>query len=153
MSQMGVDLEKSAVWELWYADHFDLEASRRLEIQGEGLVKGLELLWQRHLHETIRESGSPGFSHFNIWWKQAQRSIDLPQDHSGLAKIRGWVLKSLIFNMDTQVVHWDWDLLKKLATTHCQLIINGQSVDLILVAAEQSQNYADFFKKLEDMCD
>jgi len=143
-----IDLVRDAEWEIWYQDTFDRECPRQVEIAGRGLVKGLIELWARHLFETVRANGRKGFSRFNLWWKLKGRSIEVVGEWVGLIRLREWVFGDKQQSYTGYVQEGDEELLMKVAVTHSNLVLAGQTSEAILVAARASASREDFEARL-----
>lgn len=143
-----IDLAPEAEWEIWYQDTFDRECPRQVEIAGIGLLKGLIELWARHLFETVQVDGQRGFSRFNLWWKQKGRSIEVVGEWVGLTRLREWVFGDKQQAHKGCVQEGDDELLVKVAMTHSNLALVGQTSEAILVAARTSVSREDFEARL-----
>jgi hypothetical protein len=151
MEKLGMNLidpVPDAEWEIWYQDTFDRECPRQVEIAGLGLVKGLIELWSRHLFETVQANGRKGFSRFNLWWKQEGRSIEIVGEWVGSTRLRGWVFGNKQHAYTGYVQEGDEELLMKVAVTHSNLVLAGQTSEAILVAARASASREDFEARL-----
>jgi hypothetical protein len=135
-------------WEIWYQDTFDRECPRQVEIAGLGLAEGLIELWARHLFETVQANGQKGFSRFNLWWKQKGQSIEIVGAWAGLIRLREWVFGDKRQAREGYVKDGDEELLAKLAVTHANLILAGQTSEIILEAAGTSGSRKDFETRL-----
>jgi hypothetical protein len=141
MKSNRMDTEKrdpaaGATWELWYQDLFDRECPRKVEISGQGLVQGLAELWARHLFETVQADGQKGFSRFNLWWQQKQKSIEIRGAWQGMVRLRGWVFGSQRTTTRGYLGDGDQALLMEIALAHSYLVLAGQSSEAILTAAQ-----------------
>lgn len=143
-----IELLPEAVWEIWYQDTFDRESPRRVDLSGRGLVNGLVELWARHLFETVQPDGRQGFSRFNLWWKQKERSLEITGDRVGQSRLRGWVFGSKQHTDRGYVEAGDERLLRALARAHCQLALAGGTSEAILTAAARSIRWEDFEAQL-----
>ena len=119
-------------WQVWYQDTFDRECPRQIEVTGQGLQAGLIELWDRHLSETVQANGSHGFARFNLWLKDAQRSIMIDGDWDGLVRLRGW----------KQAVGRSF--LKEVSRVHTALIQKGTNCDQICSVARDARSRLDF---------
>ena len=140
-----------AKWQVWYQDVFDRECPRSVEIAGRGLVKGLTELWARHLFETVQASGQKGFSRFNLWWEEQEQSIAVVGDWTGHIRLRKWVFGSKRQARKGYVRDGDEKLLARVAATHANLILAGQTSEAILAAAEASSSRKDFEARLSSL--
>jgi hypothetical protein len=150
MEKLGMNLidpVPDAEWEIWYQDTFDRECPRQVEIAGLGLVKGLIELWSRHLFETVQANGRKGFSRFNLWWKQEGRSIEVVGEWVGSTRLREWVFGDKQ-HAYTGYEEGDKELLMKVAVTHSNLVLAGQTSEAILLAARASASREDFEARL-----
>jgi hypothetical protein len=143
-----IDPAPGAEWEIWYEDTFDRECPRQIEIAGLGLTKGLTELWARHLFETVQANGQEGFSRFNLWWKQKRQSIEIVGVWAGSTRLREWVFGDKRHTREEYVEEGKKELLAKLAVTHANLILVGQTSEAILAAASASANQKDFEAQL-----
>lgn len=145
-----VDPAPDAEWEIWYEDTFDRGCPRQVEIAGQGLAKGLVELWARHLFETVQANGQKGFSRFNLWWKQEGQSIEIVGAWAGSTRLREWVFGDKRQAREGYVRDGDEGLLAKLAVTHANLILAGQTSEAVLAAASASRDREDFEARLAD---
>jgi hypothetical protein len=142
-------IHPDAAWELWHEDSFDPGTPRQIERTGSGLLKGLVELWQRHLKEVIQPGGFTGFSRFNLWLKKEQFSIDIPVFGPGLKKMRNWIfLSDLPGDRDEFQPEDGNSILTLVGRAHLNLLLAGNSIDAILLAAENSENCALFKAEL-----
>ena len=111
-------------------------------------MKGLIELWARHLFETVQADGQRGFSRFNLWWKQKGRSIEVVGERVGLTRLREWVFGDKRHAYKGYVPEGDEELLAKVAMTHSNLVLAGQTSEAILVAARTSVSREDFEARL-----
>jgi hypothetical protein len=146
-----IDPVPDAEWEIWYEDTFDRECPRQVEIAGFGLAKGLVELWARHLFETVQVDGQEGFSRFNLWWKQKGQSIEIVGAWEGLTRLRGWVFGDKRQAHEGYVRDGDEDLLAELAAAHADLILAGQTSEIILEVASASHDREDFEARMLEM--
>jgi hypothetical protein len=135
--------DSEAQWQLWYEDTFDRGCPRQIERSGRGLVEGLVELWARHLHETVRANGGQGFSRFNLWWKQAGKSIEVTGDWQGLVLVREWVFGGTE-RRGAGYLGGDRALLRKVAIAHRDLVLGGDTSERIAAAARAWGNRSDF---------
>jgi len=140
-----------AEWELWYQDNFDLECPRQLERAGRGLISGLIELWAHHLYETIQPNGFLGFDRFNIWWKQRKCGIDIVGEMAGQLKLRQWVYGEQRSGYSGCLDIADKDLLEVLAEAHSRLAMNGQTSEVIVDKAIQSNNKKAFLNQVKKL--
>ncbi len=132
-------LETNAEWQIWYQDTFDRECPRQVEISGRGLVEGLIELWTRHLYETVQANGQKSFSRFNLWWQQEHKSIKVVGEWDGAIRLREWIYA------DKRRPNKAYkDLLKRIAITHKNQILNHKTSAEILAAAKASENCEAF---------
>ena len=148
-----VDPVPDAEWQVWYQDMFDRECPRQVEITGQGLTAGLAELWARHLFETVGADGGRGFSHFNLWWKQARKSAEIVGAWAGMVRLRGWVFGRRQQASKGYLGDGDKDLLMRVAEVHGGLILAGQTSERILAAAEDCMSREDFESHLLRMSD
>ena len=125
------DPASEATWELWYQDLFDRECPRKVEVSGTGLVQGLAELWARHLFETVQANGQKGFSHFNLWWLQKQKSTEIIGDWQGMVRLRRWIFGSQRTANRGYLGNGDQALLMEIALAHSNLMLAGQSSETI----------------------
>jgi hypothetical protein len=146
MSTSNADLElvPEAAWEIWYQDTFDRECPRSIDLSGGGLVNGLVELWARHLFETVRPDGKLGFSRFNLWWKQKDRSLEVAGDWAGQSRLREWVFAGKHHTDQGYVESGDKELLRAVARAHCRLALVGRTSEAILSIAGRSVRREDF---------
>src|SRR4051812_4898867 len=84
-------------WTVWYRDTFEGDDTERsAEAEGDGIVAGLAMLWQRTAHEGIDdEDGDATFAGFSISWGETAAEsawVELASfDNTALLKIRGWL--------------------------------------------------------------
>ena len=145
---MDLELIPQAAWEIWYQDTFDPDCPRRVDLAGHGLVKGLIELWARYLFETVQPNGQQGFSRFNLWWKQKERSLTIVGEGAGLTRLRQWVFGSRQHTDQGYVQVGDEKLLRAVAATHCRLVLANQTSEAILLAAKKSVSRKDFEAQL-----
>ena len=138
------DPAPDAEWEVWYQDLFDRETPRQVEISGRGLMAGLSELWARHLFETVGVDGQKGFSRFNLWWKQPEKSVMVTGVWDGMVRLRKWIFGSKRSASKGYLDDGDKDLLMKVAMIHSCMVLVGQASELILAAAENSTSRSDF---------
>jgi hypothetical protein len=148
MPNLDRGLVTFAEWDLWYQDTLDPECPRQVELTGRGLVQGLMALWVRHLFETVQSDGELGFSRFNLWWRQASRSIEITDDKVGAKQLRQWVYGTQQHANRNYVKVGDEELLQLVALTHCKLVLSAQTSEIILNAAKESKSHLDFVSKL-----
>ena len=150
MRKSNTDLEliPEAEWEIWYQDTFDQDCPRTVDLAGRGLVKGLIELWARHLFETVQPNGQQGFSRFNLWWKQKERSLAIVGEWVGAIRLRQWVFGSRQHTDQGYVQVGDEKLLRAVAVTHCRLVLANQTSQAILIAAKTSVSRKDFEAQL-----
>ena len=140
----------NARWKLWHQDNFDLACPRQIEAEGEGLLDGLIELWTRHLLETVIDSGTEGFNHFDLWWEPEGVSIRIVGTWNGQVRIRGWVLKKSIQPLRNSYKDFvDFGLITRIATVHETLILKGETSQSILDLATTSANRAAFERRLQ----
>ena len=150
MSKPEDHLIRSAEWEIWYQDTFDLACPRQLELAGRGLINGLVKLWARHLYETIQPDGSDGFSRFNLWWKQGACSIAITGDNTGQLKLRSWVFGEGRSGDQSYMEAADQDLLAIIAEAHSRLILINQKSDELTNLALLLKNKDAFIRQLKN---
>jgi hypothetical protein len=146
----GKEADSEAQWDLWYEDTFDRECPRQIERSGRGLAQGLVELWARHLHETVQAGGGRGFSRFNLWWKQAGKSIAVSGDWDGLVLLREWVFGAKE-RPGAGYSGGDRALLRKVATAHRELVLADETSERIAAAARACGNRRDFEEFLSSM--
>jgi hypothetical protein len=139
-----------AAWELWYQDLFDQECPRKIEMSGQGLVPGLAKLWALHLFETVQADGQKGFSHFNLWWRQKQKSIEINGAWDGMVRLRNWVFGNKRTASRGYLDDGDRELLMGIALAHSCLIMAGQSSEAILAAAQNCAGREVFQEQLKN---
>jgi hypothetical protein len=137
------DADSEAQWDLWYEDTLDRECPRQIERSGRGLVEGLIELWARHLYETVQASGWQGFSRFNLWWKQAGKSIEVTGDWEGLVLLREWVFDAKE-RLGAGYSGGDRALLRAVAAAHRDLVLEDDTSERIAAAARACGNRRDF---------
>lgn len=143
------DPAPEAEWEVWYRDTFDRDCPPSVDVSGRGLAKGLMELWARHLFETVRPSGSKGFSRFHVRWEGAWAEID--GDWEGATRLRQWVFGAKQRSQRGYVEEGDAHLLEKIAVAHAHLILSGQTCEQILAAAAAAQDRQDFETRLSGL--
>jgi hypothetical protein len=143
-----VDGDPEAAWKVWYEDRFDREMPRQVQASGHGLATGLAQLWLYNLHEGVDADGRPTFSRFNLWWAQAQMSIEIPEDADALARLRAWVLGGNRSGRVAALDAGDRDLLQQIASVHSRLLTHGapgkEAVRAILRAVSEAARDATF---------
>jgi hypothetical protein len=127
---------------------FDRECPRKVEVRGQGLVQGLVELWARHLFETVQVDGQKGFSRFNLWWQQPQKSIEIKGDRQGMVRLRRWVFGNKRTASHGYLDDGDRELLMEIALAHSYLVMAGQSSEAILEAAQDCTRREDFQDQL-----
>ena len=137
-----------AVWELWYQDLFDRDCPRKVEASGQGLVQGLAELWARHLFETVQADGQKGFSRFNLWWRQQQKSVEINGDWQGMVRLRWWVFGNKRTASCGYLDDGDRELLRDVALAHSYLTMVGQTSEPILIAAQNCASREIFQEQL-----
>lgn len=140
-----------ATWEIWYQDLFDRECPRKVEVCGQGLVQGLAELWARHLFETVQANEQKGFSHFNLWWRQPQKSIKIKGDRQGMVRLRRWVFGNKRTASRGYLDDGDRELLMEIALAHSCLVMAGQSSEAILAAAQDCERRKVFQEQLNNL--
>jgi hypothetical protein len=118
-------------------------------VEGQGLVTGLVELWARHLFETVGVDGGRGFSRFNLWWKQAAKSIMVIGPWDGMVQLRRWVFGDKLRAINGYIVDGDKDLLMRLARIHAYLVLAEQSSEKILETAACCVSRGDFERQLK----
>ena len=136
-----------AEWELWYQDTFDRECPRQVEAAGRGLMDGLIALWAHHLLETVQANGQKGFSRFNLWWGQEGKSVEIRGAWEGQVRLRGWIYGAA--GRDAKPTART--LLRKVAATHQECILRGDSSEAILTAAKTAESRAAFEERLSHL--
>ena len=142
------DPAPDAEWQVWYQDLFDRERPRQVEDSGRGLVKGLAELWARHLFETVQVDGHQGFSRFNLWWEQKQKSIEITGAWDGMVRLRKWIFGNKRSASQGYLDDGDRELLMDIALLHSYLIIVGHNSEWIFEAAQNCKKVEDFQEKL-----
>lgn len=137
------NMEADAKWKLWYQDLFDRECPRQVQKSGVGLFNGVMELWKRHLFETINAKGQKGFSRFNIWWEQENKSIEVVGDIKGAFILRQWLSDNTSRTPEGNKI-----LLERIVIAHLGLLKRGESSEKILAAANSFDNFTDFNKHL-----
>ena len=138
-----------AEWNLWYQDNFDRECPRQIDQSGTGLINGLIALWARHLYETIQPTEFLGFSRFNLWWKQRNRSIKVVGDLAGQRKLRRWVYGDKKSPYAGCMEIADKNLLSELAEAHSRLVLIDQTSEPIIDKALQSDSKDEFCDQIK----
>jgi hypothetical protein len=138
-------VERAAEWEVWHQDTFDPECPRQVEVTGRGLVQGLVELWARHLFEAVQVDGRQGFSHFNLWWKQERKSIEIVGDWEGQVRLRRWVYGDRPWVGREE---GDRSLLNSIAIAHQQELLRGAASEAILALASASKDREEFEEQL-----
>jgi len=105
-------------------------------------------LWARHLFETIRPNSQPGFSRFNLWWKQKACSVSIVGEGVGLNRLRKWIFGNRQSTNQGYMQIADKNLLTAVASTHCKLVLANQTSEAIDVTAKTSTNRKDFEAQL-----
>lgn len=136
-------------WEVWYWDTFDRECPPQVEVKGRGLAAGLLELWGRYLFETVRPSGSKGFSHFNLQWQGTQTEIK--GNWKGATRLREWVFGAAEYTRKGYLDEGDTRLLEKVAVAHANLVAAGRTGEQILAAAAVSVDRVDFESRLVEL--
>lgn len=139
-----VDANPEAEWDVWYEDTFDRETPRQVQVSGTGLAAGLVELWRCHLRETVQANGQRGFSRFNLWWRQAHRSVVIVGEWAGLVKLRGWVFGTRRLGEAGTRRSTRGNLLMTVAATHSFLVIAGRTSAEIAAVALVARNPEDF---------
>ena len=142
------DPAPDAIWQVWYQDLFDRECPRQVEVDGRGLAAGLLELWARHLFETVGADGQKGFSRFNLWWVQAEKSLEVTGPWDGMVRLRDWVFGDKRRANQGYVAEADKELLNRVAKVHCQLALADQTSEAILTAAGRSASRESFEREL-----
>jgi hypothetical protein len=143
--------EADAAWEVWYQDLFDREFPRKMEVSGQGLVPGLAELWARHLFETVQADGQTGFSHFNLWWRQKQKSIEITGAWDGMVQLRNWVFGNKHTANQGYLGEGNQALLREVALVHLGLIMVGKGSEPILKAAQNCTRREVFQEELKNL--
>ena len=133
-------------WEIWYVDTFDHDAPPGLELRGRGLVAGLAELWARHLFEAVTVDGQPGFSSFQLRWKQG--NINIHGDWEGAKRLRHWLFGEKETTHKGYVAEAHPSLLTALAYVHGRLVDREQSAVQIFILAVSALNRQDFEDRL-----
>lgn len=141
-------LDSKAVWEVWYQDTFDIDCPRQVECFGHALVDGLSELWARHLYETVQVNGQKGFSKFNLWWKQEQKSIEIVGEWEGQVRLRRWIFGDMQETKNQYGNAENSDIIKHVAGVHKKLILKGETSEKILEEAKRSMSREEFIKSL-----
>jgi hypothetical protein len=142
-----IDVQASAaeaIWDLWYEDTFDREAPRRVELTGRGMLEGLVQLWARTLTQTVQPGGQRGFARFNLWWRQAGRSIEVRDEGEGLTKLRAWIYGARQAPVRGPLDGADRTLLTRLAAAHRTLILAGEEGAALVSAAAAARDRPAF---------
>jgi hypothetical protein len=148
-NSLGItDPASDAEWQVWYQDLFDRERPRQVEISGRGLVIGLAELWARHLFETVQVDGQQGFSQFNLWWQEAEKSIAITGAREGMVRLRQWVFGNKRTVSQGYLGDGDQGLLMAVAVVHSYLVMSGQSSQPILTTAQNCEHLEDFQENL-----
>ena len=140
-----------ATWELWYQDLFERDCPRKVEASGQGLVQGLAELWARHLFETVQADGQKGFSRFNLWWRQQQKSVEITGDWQGMARLRLWIFGNKRTTSQGYLDNGGKELLMEIAQAHSCLVMAGQCSELILEAAQNCTRREVFQEQLKNL--
>ena len=119
-----------------------------MEAAGTGLAAGLVELWRHHLRETVQADGRRGFSRFNLWWKQAGKSVTIIGDWEGMVRLRGWIFGPQRRAAMGHVGAAGPDLLMTVAATHSSLVAAGKTSAEIVSAALVAENREDFEDRL-----
>ena len=147
-SKNGLELAPDARWKIWFQDNFDLECPRQVELVGHGLVKGLMELWVRHLFESVQPDRVWGFSHFNLWWDQEARSLEIVGEEVGQVRLRKWIFGDKQFSSKNLLQTADKNLLGAVARAHYELVIANQTSEAILAVAKTANSRKDFEEKM-----
>jgi hypothetical protein len=142
------DPAPEAEWQVWYQDLFDRECPRQIEVAGVGLEAGLAELWARHLFETVGADGQKGFSRFNLWWEQTEKSILVIGAWGGMVRLREWIFGDKRQASRGYVKDGDQVLLEQVARVHSFLALADQTSEGILATAESSVSREDFVCQL-----
>jgi hypothetical protein len=132
--------DSPASWQIWYQDLFDRETARQVEKEGRGLVEGLSQLWQRYLSEGCLADGQASFARFNLWWEQAQTSIEIHGEREGLRRLRMWFGDEPDAGAE--------ELLHNIAVAHCFLLLRGQTGQEIAALAAACSSRQEFEARL-----
>ena len=147
-----VDAAPEAEWEVWCEDTFDLTEPRRVETAGQGLAAGLAELWERHLFETVQPEGAKGFLRFNLWWKQAARSIEVVGDWGGMIKLRWWVFGARRWAVKGGLLGAESrGLLMSLGAVHSCLSVAGETSAAMLEEVVASAGLVDLEDRLSKL--
>jgi hypothetical protein len=138
-------------WEIWYEDTFDRETPRAREASGVGLLSGLVELWSRHLREGLNDQGSATFSRFNLWWRQASRSVHISGDRQGAARLRGWIRSAHGAGEPSGGVKSSRQLLRLIAHVHSRLVLEKRECGPILEQARDAADPEDFSRRLAQL--
>ena len=136
---------------LWYQDVFDRECPRQIEVKGQGLKQGLAELWARHLFETVGVSGQKGFSRFDLWWEEQQKSITVIGDWNGMVRLRSWIFGGKQTARKGYLQDGDTRLIMQVARIHSRLILAGQTSEPILTLAANLDKRAKFERQLLEL--
>ena len=137
------DPDPDAEWEVWYRDTFDRECPPRVDVQGQGLTRGLMELWARYLFEEIGVGGSGGSSSFHFRWNN--RRINLAGSRQGATRLRKWIFGAKDHTYKGYVQEGDAELLKIIACTHAKLIQKDPFGCEVLAAADRAVD-REFFE-------
>ncbi len=138
-------------WVLWYQDLFDRDTPRRVELAGRGWLAGLIELWARHLFEAVQANGERGFSRFNLWLPQTEKSIIVVGDWQGQVRLRRWIYGDRQLTDTGYAEAGDRELLQSVASAHRNLILEGKTSGELLAWAAGVQNRADFIGRLSQV--
>jgi hypothetical protein len=136
-------------WKLYYRDTFDRETPLRVEVSGQGLIKGLKELWARHLFETVTPEGRKGFSMFHLRWEHGD--VRIAGEWEGIVRLRQWAFGTKKYLWRSYVKACDRTLLNALTSTHARLVLAGGSSEPILAAAAEATDRDDFVARLESV--
>jgi len=140
------DPAPDVTWQLWYTDLFDRECPPSVELQGQGLAKGLKELWARFLFEEVSPGGGLGLSRFHIW--SQHRSILVEGEWAGATQLRHWLYGAQARGRQ-QLVAGGNRILHKISIIHAQLLVDGDTSQPILDAAAGAADLTAFEAALD----
>ena len=142
---------KGSRWEIWHQDYFDPNTPRKVILAGDELIDGLTELWIRHLYDTLRQDGFVGFSKYNLWLVQSRQSIEVIGDLAGQKKLREWIFRGNLINNKSSLDAVGLNLLYIIAKTHCRLFQEGQTSEIIVEKAKDSDDSDQFIGMIENL--
>ncbi|MBA2538373.1 MAG: hypothetical protein H0V17_01955 [Deltaproteobacteria bacterium] len=145
-------------WEVIYRDTFDRECPPSVEVEGQGLVRGLAELWARFVFETIQLASTNrdgrleqvptrGFSEFSL--QGTDLRVILDGSLAGGHKLKTWMFDQP--SASGIVADANASLLQLLADTHARAAAFEDAASAILDVAEAATDRADFEARLRKL--